>query len=52
MQHTQSLCENNRFRSLYRQGEDRRRPPALVVYASKEPAEDGLAAWGSPAASS
>ena len=34
MQHTQSLCENNRFRYLYRRGKTAS-APSLVVYASK-----------------
>ena len=34
MQRTQSLCENNRFRYLYRRGKTAS-APSLVVYASK-----------------
>ena len=34
MQHTQSLCENNRFRALYARGKSAA-APSLVVYARK-----------------
>lgn len=34
MQHTQSLCENNRFRTLYARGKSAA-APSLVVYARK-----------------
>ena len=45
MQHTQSLCENNRFRYLYRRGKTAS-APSLAGLCQQKPAEDWVSAPG------